>query len=177
MEPPTTGGSVHHTITEFDTMPEDDAMAVLLECCESLSWARSVAAARPYGSRSALLDDAGDAAGRLTGTDLDDALAGHPRIGERADNASSRREQAAVTTADADLLERIAAGNRAYEEKFGHVYLVRAAGRSASELLTILEHRLGNDPQTEQREVRCALADITRLRLERLITAIPEGTP
>lgn len=164
-----------HTLAEFDALPEDDAVALLLECCASRSWARSVAATRPFGSRTSLLTTADRAIAALTGIDLDDALAGHPRIGERSDHASSRREQAAVTTAGADALARIADGNRAYEEKFGHVYLVRAAGRSAPELLDILERRLGNDPEAERREVRTALAEITRLRLERLLTDTAEG--
>lgn len=164
---------MHLSITDFDALPQDEATALLLECCSCPRWARTVAASRPYGSRSSLFTAADAAAEQLTDDDLDDALAGHPRIGERSDNAASRREQAAVATSDADILDRIAAGNRAYEEKFGHVYLVRASGRSASELLAILERRLGNDLQTEQHEVRAALADITRLRLERLITDTP----
>ncbi|UYP20021.1 2-oxo-4-hydroxy-4-carboxy-5-ureidoimidazoline decarboxylase [Rhodococcus sp. Z13] len=161
---------MHLTPADFDALPEADAVALLLDCCASPTWARSVAAARPFGNREALLSAASAAAESLTGADLDDALAGHPRIGERSEHASSRREQAAVTTADAGTLERIAAGNGAYEEKFGHVYLVRAAGRSAGELLEILERRLANDPETERKEVRAALAEITRLRLERLVT-------
>lgn len=167
---------MHYSITDFDALPEDEATAVLLECCSSPSWAHTVAAARPYESRSALFVAAKTACEQLTGPDLDDALAGHPRIGERADSAESRREQAAVATADARLLEQIAAGNRAYEAKFGHVYLVRAAGRKAAELLEILERRLDNEPDVEQHEVRSALADITCLRLERLIIDTSEGT-
>ncbi|TCN55010.1 2-oxo-4-hydroxy-4-carboxy-5-ureidoimidazoline decarboxylase [Rhodococcus sp. SMB37] len=167
---------MHYSITDFDALPEDAATAVLLECCSSPSWAHTVAATRPYESRSALIVAAKTALEQLTGAALDDALAGHPRIGERADNAESRREQAAVATSDAHLLERIAAGNRAYEAKFGHVYLVRAAGRSAAELLEILERRLDNEPDAEQHEVRSALTDITCLRLERLIVDTSEGT-
>jgi len=166
---------VPYTLAEFDALSEDEAVALLLECCASRSWARSVAATRPFGSQSSLYAAADRAVTELTGDDLDDALAGHPRIGERSDHAASRREQAAVATADADILARIADGNRAYEAKFGHVYLVRADGRSATELLGILDRRLENDPETEKREVRRALAEITRLRLERLLTDTAGG--
>jgi 2-oxo-4-hydroxy-4-carboxy-5-ureidoimidazoline decarboxylase len=98
------------------------------------------------------------------------ALAGHPRIGQAPagrgrEAASSRREQAGV---DPELAAALTEGNRAYEERFGHVYLVRAAGRSGQEMLTLLYERLGNDAPTEQDVVRQQLAEITSLRLRRL---------
>ncbi|WP_307846259.1 2-oxo-4-hydroxy-4-carboxy-5-ureidoimidazoline decarboxylase [Rhodococcus sp. CX] len=153
----------------FDALPEADAVALLLTCCSSPAWARRVAAARPYGNRDALLRNATEQALALSDDELDDALAGHPRIGERSESAASQREQSSVATAADGVRAALAAGNRAYEEKFGHVYLVRAAGRSADELLEILNRRLGNDAATERGEVRAALADINRLRLELLI--------
>ena len=97
------------------------------------------------------------------------ALAGHPRIGERCAHASSRREQSGVAGAGAQVLDALAAGNRAYEERFGHVYLVCANGRPAGELLAVLRGRLGNDPATERRVLRAELREINRLRLERLL--------
>ncbi|MEZ5152275.1 2-oxo-4-hydroxy-4-carboxy-5-ureidoimidazoline decarboxylase [Rhodococcus zopfii] len=162
----------------FDALPADDAVALLQTCCSSPAWAHRVAAARPYGDRAALLRTATDLALALSDPELGDALAGHPRIGERSDSAASRREQSSVATATTEVRAALAAGNRAYEEKFGHVYLVRAAGRSAGELLGILHRRLDHDAATERGEVRAALADITRLRLELLIdgAAGPEET-
>lgn len=101
--------------------------------------------------------------------EIDQALDGHPRIGAKADNASSKREQAAVQTAGSDVLEALAEANRTYEDQFGHVYLVCATGRSAQELLAILEERLGNDPETERRVLRVELAKINRIRLNRML--------
>ncbi|MET4049356.1 MULTISPECIES: 2-oxo-4-hydroxy-4-carboxy-5-ureidoimidazoline decarboxylase [unclassified Rhodococcus (in: high G+C Gram-positive bacteria)] len=167
---------MQYSLADFDELPEDEAVVLLLECCASGSWAHTLSSARPFGSRAAIIAAAERAIAELDGEDLDDALAGHPRIGERANDLSSRREQAAVATADAEVLARIAQGNLAYEEKFGHVYLVRADGRSAAELLAILERRLCNDPDAERNEVRTALADITRLRIERRFVHSPEGT-
>ncbi len=97
------------------------------------------------------------------------ALSAHPRIGERpagrgADAAASRREQAGVGD-DAVLGLNLAEGNQAYEERFGHVYLVRASGRSGEELLGLLRARLDNDEATEHDVVRRELAEITSLRL------------
>ena len=101
----------------------------------------------------------------------------HPRIGERragrplssTAEASSSREQAAVHQADAADVAAVAAGNRAYEERFGHVFLVRAAGRSAKEILANLNERLNNDPARELAVAADEHKQITRLRLERLL--------
>lgn len=98
------------------------------------------------------------------------ALAGHPRIGERSDHPSSRREQAAVAGADAEVLAELAEGNRCYEQRFGQVYLVCAAGRPAEELLAVLHERLDNNPETERAVLRRELGQINRLRLTRMVT-------
>lgn len=102
---------------------------------------------------------------------MDLALDGHPRIGDRPDNPSSQREQAAVQSAGSDVLTILAERNREYEARFGHVYLVCATGRSAKDLLAILEERLGNDPETERRVLRVELAKINRIRLRRMLGA------
>jgi 2-oxo-4-hydroxy-4-carboxy-5-ureidoimidazoline decarboxylase len=100
---------------------------------------------------------------------LDAALDGHPRIGAKADNPSSAREQARVADATDAVKAELAEKNRAYDDKFGYVYLVCASGRTAEELLAILTDRLDNDPETERRVMRSELAKINRLRLERLL--------
>ena len=109
---------------------------------------------------------AADALAALSETDVDEALAGHPRIGERG-GATSQREQSAVR--GEETLAALAAGNRTYEERFGHVYLVAASGRSGEELLDVLRSRLLNDRDTERRVVRAELGTINRLRLDRLL--------
>jgi 2-oxo-4-hydroxy-4-carboxy-5-ureidoimidazoline decarboxylase len=112
---------------------------------------------------------------QLAPADLEQALAGHPRIGERhgADDRS-RREQAGVHGADPATIQALADGNQAYERRFGHIYLVCATGRSAGELLALLRERLGNDPGTEWGMVRRELANINRIRLARLLEAETE---
>lgn len=154
-------------------MPEPVAIELLLTCCSSPAWARAVAARRPYASVEAVFAAADAALAELPENELDKALAGHPRIGTRSGDASARREQAGVTAADHDVLAALAAWNREYEATFGHVYLVRATGRSGSELLEILLTRLRNDPATERRIVRGELAQINRIRLRRLFGADP----
>jgi 2-oxo-4-hydroxy-4-carboxy-5-ureidoimidazoline decarboxylase len=141
----------------------------LRRCCAADAWVTRVRAGRPYADLDAL-DAASDAATlALDETGLAQALAGHPRIGERVHGAYSRQEQSGVADADAELRARLAAANAAYEERFGHVYLVCATGRSAAELLTVCQTRLGNDAATERAVVLDELAKINRLRLRKLL--------
>jgi 2-oxo-4-hydroxy-4-carboxy-5-ureidoimidazoline decarboxylase len=153
----------------FNAAPETEVVAALMACCSSPEWARRVATARPYRSVDDLLGVADVALAGLTEGDVDAALAGHPRIGERSGHASSQREQAAVAAADTEVLDGLAAGNRTYEERFGHVYLVCADGRPAAELLAVLRERLGNEPQQERRVLRGELARINAIRLRRMV--------
>ena len=153
----------------FNDLPDDRAEKALLACCASPAWAGQVGAGRPYLDADQLLSAADDALARLSEDDLDDALAGHPRIGERPGTGWSSREQAGMADADAEMQRRLAAGNRAYEDRFGHVYLVCATGRSAAELLAVLEDRLGNDPRAERAIVRAELGKINRIRLQKLL--------
>ncbi len=83
----------------------------------------------------------------------------------------SRSEQAGVDTSDGDVARRLVEGNRAYEERFGHVFLVRAAGRSAEEILEQLTERLGNDAETERANAARNLREIAALRLKGMLTA------
>jgi 2-oxo-4-hydroxy-4-carboxy-5-ureidoimidazoline decarboxylase len=155
-------------------LDEEAGRAALHACCASPAWVDRVWAGRPYLSRAELLDTADAACRDLDDAELDRALAGHPRIGDRATGSGtdarwSRQEQASVSDADQGTRDELVAANRAYEERFGHVFLIRAAGRSAPHMLAELRRRLGNDPATERREVVDQLAQITRLRVERLL--------
>jgi 2-oxo-4-hydroxy-4-carboxy-5-ureidoimidazoline decarboxylase len=157
-------------------LPGAEARRELLTCCTSERWTDGVAAGRPYLSMIALLDSSNKVVADLAVDDLRAALHGHPRIGDRAgaghdDRDWSRREQAGVTTSDEAVQQGLAEGNAAYERRFGHIYLVCAAGRSGAELLAVLRDRLGNDPDTEWAVVRAELSKINALRLARLLGA------
>jgi allantoicase len=140
----------------------------LLACCGSRAWASAMAASRPFGSAEELAATADKLWERLDPDDWLEAFAAHPRIGERSASAWSTREQSGVAGAEAAVLDALAEGNRAYEARFGHVFLVQASGRGAAELLAELRARLGNDPDTELRVAAAEQAKITRLRLDRL---------
>lgn len=141
----------------------------LRACCAAPSWIDGLLAGRPYADRDALHARSDALTTGLDGAELAAALAGHPRIGERSDSAWSRQEQAGTADADAQLRAELREVNAAYEQRFGHVYLVCATGKSAAELLAIARERLGNDPATEHDVVRRELAAINRIRLDKLL--------
>lgn len=157
-------------IEGFNRLSERQRMHLLFEVCSSTIWARRVLAGGPFRDAEALFDRADRVLAELPDAELDAALDGHPRIGAKADNPSSAREQARVADAADAVKAELAEKNRAYDDKFGYVYLVCANGRTAEELLAILTDRLDNDPETERRVMRSELAKINRLRLERLLT-------
>ena len=159
----------------FDELPDDEAVHELRTCCAADAWVHTVLGQRPFGSLQALLETGGAAVLSLDDAAIDQALAAHARIGERPGGATredswSRTEQAAALTAGDDITALLAEGNRAYEERFGHVFLIRAAGRSAEEMYDALQSRMANDETTERSVVRRELAEIVRLRLARMVT-------
>jgi 2-oxo-4-hydroxy-4-carboxy-5-ureidoimidazoline decarboxylase len=158
------------SLDTFNSVTERQQMHLLFGVCSSTIWARRVLAGAPFRDVDALLDRADRVLAELPDAEIDAALDGHPRIGAKADNPSSAREQAAVAHADDEVKEQLAQKNQEYDQRFGYVYLVCASGRSAQELLSILEDRLRNDPETERRVMRSELAKINRLRLERLFS-------
>jgi 2-oxo-4-hydroxy-4-carboxy-5-ureidoimidazoline decarboxylase len=162
--------------TAFNDADTADLGARLLALTASPAWADELLAGRPYADTESVLAASDRIVTALPEDEVDAALAGHPRIGEQAgknlaaDQATrSAREQSGMASADEGVRRAMAEGNAAYEERFGRIYLVAAAGRSAEELLEILRHRLENDPATELDVVREQLARITRLRLTDLL--------
>ncbi|MFC6707503.1 2-oxo-4-hydroxy-4-carboxy-5-ureidoimidazoline decarboxylase [Flexivirga alba] len=155
----------------FATAPVDDAISALLPLCASTEWATALVERRPYADAVALADASDEVFAGLAETDLDAALSGHPRIGERmrgegAAAQLSRSEQSAMQSADEQVAAQILQGNQDYEQRFDRVFLIRAAGRTPREILVELQRRIDNDDATERAEVREQLRQITRLRLE-----------
>lgn len=133
-------------------------------------WVDEMAGAGPFATVDDLVAAARERAARLTPTEVREALSHHPRIGERptgsgAEAEHSRREQAASADDDPELARRLADGNAAYEQRFGRIFLIRAAGRSRAEIVAELERRLLLDDEGETREVAAQLAEIAALRL------------
>jgi OHCU decarboxylase len=162
-------------LAAFNALPLATARQQLLAVCASPRWADLVTDGRPYRDAGELVAAADRVLAALGESEIDAALAGHPRIGEHPTGATSRQEQAGVAAANQETLDALADGNRDYERRFGHVYLVCASGRAAGELLDVLRSRLGNDAETERRVLRAELGKINRLRLERLLTDLGRG--
>jgi 2-oxo-4-hydroxy-4-carboxy-5-ureidoimidazoline decarboxylase len=160
------------SLEELNALPAEAAQRQLLACCSSARWAAEVAAGRPFASASEVLTSSGRSVAGLSQADLEEALAGHPRIGDRSLSGRSRGEQAGAQAAGQATKTALAEGNAAYERRFGHIYLVCATGRSGAELLALLHERLGNDPAAEWDVVRRELAKINQIRLRTLL----EGT-
>lgn len=158
-------------LADFNDSAADALRPRLLEVTASPRWADALLASRPFEDLDALLAASDDIVVDLDETQVDAALAGHPRIGENAadqdDESTSRsaKEQAGMSAADTATRAAMSRGNADYEERYARIYLVAAAGRSAEDLLSFLHERLGNDPDTELDVVRGELARITRLRL------------
>jgi len=161
-------------LARFNSEPVERVEEVLQAINAAPRFATELAVGRPYPDVDVLVARAEQVTRALPWDEVAVALSAHPRIGDRVNGASlearsSRREQSAMAAADAELRAAIIAGNRAYEHRFNHVFLIRAAGRSGQEMLAELQRRMDNDPETERAEVVEQLAQITGLRIRRLI--------
>ncbi|MER6468568.1 2-oxo-4-hydroxy-4-carboxy-5-ureidoimidazoline decarboxylase [Streptomyces collinus] len=157
-------------LARFNVLEEHAALAVLHEACASTVWARRLLDGRPY----ATLDDlcaASDAAMADLGTeDLREAMAGHPPIGRpRPGDPTSTREQAGMAGAAQELKAEMLELNLAYQERFGHVFLICATGRTGEQMRDAVKERIGNPPEQEREIVRTELGKINRIRLARLV--------
>jgi len=157
----------------LDDASPDDARALLRRCCGATAWVERMTALRPFGCRETLLASAREEWFGLRRADWLEAFSDHPKIGQR-DSVSQRftrtahlseREQSGVNSASDDVLAALAADNRAYEEKFGFIFIVCATGKSAEEMLQVLRARLPNQPDMEIRMAAEEQAKITELRL------------
>lgn len=167
------------TIDEFNRLDAAAAAEVLATCADIEAWVSELVSGRPYPSRQALLNAAVEAAQEWSSGAVDGALAHHPRIAERPDAARlgqanaahSTREQAGLAAIDGATQTAILDGNAAYEERFGRVFLIRAAGRTPQEILAELTRRLDNDTVTEDAIVARELTEIALLRLGQAVAA------
>ena len=160
----------------LDLAAADEAREMLFACCGSTRWVTLMLARRPFASMDRLLAAANDVWNTLSEDDWKEAFGHHPRIGERnlaqakfaATRSLSEKEQAGVSGASEDVMAALAEVNRAYEDRFGYVFLICATGRTAVEMLSAARERLTNDPVTEIQIAAAEQAKITALRLERL---------
>jgi 2-oxo-4-hydroxy-4-carboxy-5-ureidoimidazoline decarboxylase len=167
-------------LRRLNQAPPEQAGVVLRDCCGSSRWVAGMLARRPFADRASLLEAADEVWREMETADWLEALSAHPRIGERAAAHGQSRiaadwsaeEQAGTAGAAAEVRQRLAAGNAAYEARFGRTFIICATGKDAEEMLEALETRLGNSPDVELRIASGEQAKITRLRLLKAIEAL-----
>ena len=164
-------------VSDLDAAAPDRARELLTACCGSAHWVDAMLASRPFGDRERLLAAADRCWTALSATEIEHAIARHPRLGEsRARAALTAREQAwsageqsGVGAADDEAHDALAAGNEEYERRFGHTFILCATGLGPRDVLAALRTRLGNDTAIEREVTARELLKITRLRLEKLL--------
>jgi 2-oxo-4-hydroxy-4-carboxy-5-ureidoimidazoline decarboxylase len=161
-------------LTEFNQLTPEASSQLLRPCLDIDRWVSTLINDRPYASVDDLVETARRAADPFSEAEIEAALAHHPRIGQRAtgdsaEAALSRSEQSGVVT-DEDVQRRLQEGNQAYEQRFGRVFLIQAAGRTAEEILASLQSRLRNDEETERSIVADQLREIAILRLAGVVS-------
>ena len=161
------------TLAHWNTLTPEAAAAAILPCNGSLSWAEQLTALRPFATPFDLTCTADIIWRALPADAQQQAFNSHPRIGEQhAKSATaeslalSATEQSAAQLTN-DTAAALASANRTYEEKFNRIFIICATGKSAEEILTILHHRLLNDPATELREAAEQQRQSTQLRLRK----------
>jgi allantoicase len=176
---PSAEGRKHARLRRLNALSPAEAHAELLTCCGSPMWAARMTEARPFASEEHLLCAGEEVAESLGPDDWRAAFRAHPRIGERkaerpqgvTEAQWSRDEQAGVAAADAAIRAALADANARYDQKFGQIFIVCATGKTAAEMLTLLEQRLANDPEQEALVAAGEQRKIASLRLSKLLTA------
>ncbi len=166
------------TLAELNALPAEEAWRALEPCCGAGAWVEAMVAARPFADAAALQAASAAAFAGLARRDWLEAFAHHPKIGDvaslrerfAATAAWAGEEQQGAAAADDATLEALARGNADYEARFGHIFIVCATGRTAAEMLALLNARLGNDPAAELRIAATEQAKITALRLAKAVS-------
>jgi 2-oxo-4-hydroxy-4-carboxy-5-ureidoimidazoline decarboxylase len=158
------------TLAAFNAASPEAAERDVLACCASGSFAKMIADGRPYPDPATLQDAVNAAFEALSWDDIVESMDAHPRIGDRVSGGGwLAAEQSGAASADDAVRQALADGNLAYEQRFGHVFLICASGLSGQDMLDQLRVRLGHDPEAERAVVREELLKITRLRLTKLL--------
>ncbi|WP_405621021.1 2-oxo-4-hydroxy-4-carboxy-5-ureidoimidazoline decarboxylase [Streptomyces sp. NBC_00076] len=157
-------------LARFNALGEHAAFAALHEACASAAWVKRLLAARPYADTGSLYAASDAAMAELTSDDLAEAMAGHPPIGRpEPGDPTSTREQRGMVGASEELRAEMLELNLAYQDRFGHVFLICATGRTGEQMRDAVKERIGNSPEQEREIVRTELGKINRIRLARLV--------
>ncbi|MEW2119023.1 2-oxo-4-hydroxy-4-carboxy-5-ureidoimidazoline decarboxylase [Streptomyces sp. NPDC005474] len=157
-------------LARFNALEDAAARAALHEACASTAWGRHLLAKRPYATAEDLYAASDTATAELTTDDLAEAMVGHPPIGRpKPGDPASAREQRGMAGASEELKAEMLELNLAYQERFGHVFLICATGRTGEQMRDAVRERIGNTPEREREIVRTELGKINRIRLGNLV--------
>jgi len=164
-------------IHELNQLSAEMSRLEFQRCCGATRWAEAMTTARPFRHVDHLLTAASEVWHGLGRDDHLEAFAAHPKIGDleslrakfQTTESWPEGEQAGVAEASAEVLQRLARGNRSYEKRFGYIFIVCASGKSAREMLALLEERLSNHPHEEPGIAAAEQEKITRLRILKLL--------
>jgi 2-oxo-4-hydroxy-4-carboxy-5-ureidoimidazoline decarboxylase len=165
-------------LARWNGLPLEKAAEEILPCCGSKAWALAMANLRPIVNESALLASCDEVWKNLPESDWLEAFRSHPRIGDShaPDSATAQsaawsgEEQRNAGTASDDIKTALTAGNRAYEQKFNRIFIVCATGKSAPDILAILQRRLCNEEAAELQEAAEQQRQIAQLRLKKWLS-------
>lgn len=168
-----------HDLAWLNSLTAEEAAKELRQCCGSTRWCEQVSNNRPYETIEVLVAHADKLWQSLTPDDWLEAFRSHPKIGEKkaSDKVSAQsqqwsgQEQAGVSSASQNTVDSLAALNRAYEQKFGFIFIICATGKTSDEMLAALRDRLQHDSDTELHLAAAEQAKITELRLKKLLTS------
>jgi 2-oxo-4-hydroxy-4-carboxy-5-ureidoimidazoline decarboxylase len=165
------------TLHEFNTLPKEQLAEELTKCCGSTAWVKRMLPFIPAEDMVELLEDAEEQWWNCSEEDWKEAFSKHPRIGEKGDlikkfpgtSVWAGEEQSGVQSASDEILEALFESNRRYEEKFGYIFIVCATGKSAEEMLGMLQVRLNHDPKEEIQIAADEQNKITKLRIQKML--------
>lgn len=166
------------TLAEFNGLPQQAALEELVRCCGAGKWAEGMATERPYADLAGVLHAARRIWDDMDADDWREAFAHHPKIGgvdtlKKKFAATAKwaiGEQSGTADAGGPVLQALADRNNEYENKFGFIFIVCATGKSAGEMLHILNERIENDAARELKIAAAEQGKITLLRLEKLLS-------
>ena len=161
-----------HDLAWLNALPADEAEREFLKCCGSRQWAREMTSNRPYDNLHVLIAQTDKTWWSLQPSDWLEAFHSHPKIGEKkASSEWSRQEQSGVANASREAIEELSALNRAYEQKFGFIFIICATGKTSEEMLSALRERLEHETAVELSIAAAEQNKITELRLKKLLEA------
>lgn len=159
-------------------LSKDRLTEELTKCCGASNWVQRMLPFIPADDLVELLNDAEEQWGLCSEEDWKEAFTHHPKIGD-TDSLKKKfattatwalGEQSGASNASDEIINDLALGNRLYEEKFGYIFIVCATGKSAYEMLALLQKRLNNNPEDEIKIAADEQNKITLLRLQKLIS-------